>query len=462
MDISSIKNSLVVSTNDLVHAKYDMSLWQKRVFVYAIGKLEKGDNEFKPIRMNVIDIIKFYKSSGNVNTYKAVIEAPQLLDRAIEIPYVSEKGYLRYGFIRLLQKYTKPSDNQEENQYIEIYFNNDLKAHLLELKEKFLKYDITNVIELQSIYSFRMFEILKSYEFRRDIELNLDYLRDMLQIGNIYKAFKDFKKRIIDKAQEDLLKHCDIAFTYEEKKGQKGKKIESLVFHIRKNEAVQREDKKEAAYTPKEKEFTPFEVLDDKKKEKSREQEKPIIKESKDQKDTIDADKLVMELSPIVVSQFGVSLKVFMGLAETYTEGEIRQAIQVTQKTVQVGKVANIAGFFVEAVRGKYIDPKENKKQVEVEQKAKLVELNKVVEATEKKVINQKKAAYQHEMSIFTQLIEEDESLIQSLIDKIHLGTSGEYYKKDKSFEENLKHPLLQAVFLNILKEAKPQRFGSK
>lgn len=42
-----------------------------------------------------------------------------------------------------------------------------------------------------------------------------------------------------------------------------------------------------------------------------------------------------------------------MSLVELHTEGVMRQAIQVTQKTQQIGKVDNIAGFFVEAVRGK-------------------------------------------------------------------------------------------------------------
>jgi plasmid replication initiation protein len=464
MDIANIKNSLVVSTNDLVYAKYEMSLWQKRVFIYAIGKLEKTDTEFKPIRMNVVDIIKFYKGSDNAKAYRAIIEAPKYLDRAIEIPYVSEKGFLRYGFVRLLQRYTIPADNQNENQYIEIHFNNDLKPHLLELKEKFLKYDIRNVIELQSIYSFRMFEILKSYEFRKDIELEVDYLREILEIGTIYKAYKDFRIRIIDKAQEDLLKYCDIAFTYEEKKGVKGKKIESLMFHIRKNEAQQRDVKKENTYTPKEqspkeKEYTPFEIVENKEKNKNTEQEKSIITETKEPKENNGFEKLFMELSPIVVSQFGVSVKVFMGLTEAHTEGEIRQAIQVTQKTMQAGKIENIAGFFVEAVRGKYTDPKQKKKQVEVEKKAKLAETKRVEEVTEKQIKDQKQAVYEQEVKIFTQLIKEDASLAQILIDKVRSGMFATYYKTDKSFEENLIHPMLKGAFLNVAKEVRPKRF---
>jgi plasmid replication initiation protein len=527
MEITKIKNNLVVSSNDLVHAKYDLSLWQKRVFVYSISQLEKEDKDFEPIKMNVSDIIKFFKGSDGAKTYNAILEAPKNLDKTIEIPYVTEKGFLRYGFIKLLQKYTIPADDQEENQYIELCFNNDLRPHLLDLKEKFLKYDIRNVIELQSTYSFRMFEILKSYEYRKTIELDIDYLRKILEVTTKYKSYKDFRIYIIDKAQQDLKAYCDISFTYEERKAAKGKKIESLIFHIFTNEPQERDtkgtsnrmkkekstgqkasflfeepnefEKKEKSTVKKggslfkesvefekrekstvEKGFASFEAqsiftekekstakntvssLDTndgfEKKEKSTAQ----IKATKERKEAIEVEKLVMELSPIVVSQFGVSLKVFMGLAELHTEGEIRQAIQVTQKTQQLGKVVNIAGFFVEAVRGKYTDPKQKKMQAEVEQQTKRADIDRVEEAAKNKVKDDKKAIYAQEMSLFKQLIEEDKSLIDVLISKVNTGMLGTYYKSDLSFDENLKHPLLQAAFLSAVKEMLPQKFELK
>jgi hypothetical protein len=149
-----------------------------------------------------------------------------------------------------------------------------------------------------------------------------------------------------------------------------------------------------------------------------------------------------------------------MGLVETHTEGEIRQAIEVTQKAMEARKIENAAGFFVEALRGKYSDPKQKKKQIEGEQKAKLAEVKRVEAATEKQVKDQKQALYEQEIKIFTQLIEEDTSFIQTLIDKVRSGMFASYYKTDRTFEENLKHPLLKATFLNVAKEEKPQLFG--
>ena len=91
MDITKIKSNLVVSSNDLVHAKYDLSLWQKRVFVYAISQLEKDHTDFEPIKMDIKDIIKFFKASDGALAYNAIIEAPKSLDKTIEVPYITQK-----------------------------------------------------------------------------------------------------------------------------------------------------------------------------------------------------------------------------------------------------------------------------------------------------------------------------------------------------------------------------------
>ena len=446
MDSAKIKNNLVVNSNDLVHAKYDLSLWQKRVFVYAISQLEKERTTFEPIRMNIGDIIKFFKASDGTLAYTAIMEAPKSLDRTIEIPYITEKGYLRYGVIRLIQRYTIPADANKENQYIEIEFNDALKPHLLELKEKFLKYDISNVIELQSTYSFRMYEILKSHEYQKSVEFDIEYLRDVLEVHDIYKAYKDFKRRIINKAQEDLMKFCDIHFTYDEKKGVKGKKIQSLLFHIHKNDTANR-----TASNTK-----------NKHKKTDKEDEGRIVETVFVPSHSIiesDKEELIVELSPTVVVKFGVSLKVFMALAEAHTEGEIRQAIEVTQKTMATGKIDNVAGFFVEAVRGKYTDVKQKKKQIDIAQKAKIAEINRVEAGVEQQIKEQKQVIYEKELRIFTQLIAEDNGFIQALTDKVCSGMFGSYYKKDKTFEDNLNNPLLKATFLNVAKELKPERF---
>ena len=441
MDIVKIKNNLVVSSNDLVHAKYDLSLWQKRVFVYALSFLKKDSKSFEPIRMSVSDIIKFYKASDGTKTYNAIIEAPKSLDRTFEIPYRSEEGNLRYGFVRLLQDYTLPADNQENNQYIELCFNNSLKPHLLELKEKFLKYDIGNVTNLQSTYSFRLFEILKSNEYKKEVELDIEYLRDILEAKNIYKAYKDFKKRIIDKAQEDLHKFCDIGFTYKEKKGTYGKKIESLVFTIYKNQVGQQEKEK-----PRDKL-----IIHDVKKA-------PTNPQSETSESNI--DKLFLYFTPTVISDFGVTPSVFLKLLEKYTEGQVIQAIDVTKQEKAKGKVQNIAGFFVEALKNSYKNPKEVVKKKEIEKNIRLEAMKRAQEEDKNRAEDAKLKEGERKIMVVKRLISEDSSLIKSAIEEIQKGVFKTSYDPQKTIEQNLESNRFVGGMLVALDKLDPSIFN--
>jgi plasmid replication initiation protein len=448
MDIGKIKNNLVISSNDLVHAKYDLTLWQKRVFVYAISQLEKNKTHFEPIRMNIKDIIKFFKASDGALAYNAIIEAPKSLDRTIEVPYISEKGFLRYGFVKLVQQYTIPADDKSENQYIEIEFNDALRPHLLELKEKFLKYDISNVIELQSTYSFRMYEILKSHEFQKSIQFDIEYLRSVLEVKNIYKSYKDFKRRIIDKAQLDLSKYCDITFTYEEKKGTKGKKIEAILFRIFRNDGsntTAEKTKNKPSKAPNTEggvgELTIVPNV-------------PIETEK---------EKLILELSPIVVVKFGVSLKVFMTLMETHTEAAVRTAIQVTEKALQKSNISNVAGFFVEALRGQYQDNVEQKKQADTQKaadkKAQTQAAKQVEDNRQKAQEAYNRSESERKMGIIKRLIDADSELMYEATQQLKTGLIGRSYDHSKTLEQNIEFPMLAGALMNILQKLDPHIF---
>ena len=435
---TTIKTSLVVSSNDLVHAKYDLSLWQKRVFIYAISQLEKEDKEFKSIKIFVADIIKFFKASDGVKSYNAILDAPKNLDKTIEVPYTTSEGFLRYGYVKLLQKYTIPADGENANQYIEIQFNSELQPHLLELKEKFLKYDIRNIIELQSTYSFRMFEILKSYEYRKSIEFDLEKLKDILEVKNKYTQYNDFRKYVIDKSQRDLSKFCDITFDYEEIKALKGKRIASIRFHIKKNN-VQRSEPSVAV--PMDRSL--------------------IILEQNSSQHKPEDERLIVELSPIVVTQFGVNLKVFMNLVENHPELNIRQAIKVTENALKVGKITNAAGFFVEAVRGHYAEVEDKKKLLEVEKKAKIEAVKKTEQNEQQTKEQAKRAIGELKINKLKTLIGEKAVLIDLSLAEFQRGQFANYFDKTKSLLENMDSPAFAGAMMYIAEKLDPSVFDA-
>lgn len=162
-----------------------------------------------------------------------------------------------------------------------------------------------------------------------------------------------------------------------------------------------------------------------------------------------------MELSPIVVTKFGVSLKMFMTLVETFTEGDIRMAIQVTEKAIQSSKITNIGGFFVEALRGHYQDAVEQKKQMEIDKaqqrKAKSEELKRLELENVNRIKQESKMTYERQKAIFERLIEQDDTFGLELEETIKTDNMIKHlYDFNKDVYENMQKPMIAGGVIPI------------
>jgi plasmid replication initiation protein len=426
------KRGLVVSSNDIIHAKYSLSLWQKRVFLYFVSLIAKDAKEFEMQKVYISDLIKYFECEDSKAVYDIIASVPkQLFETSIELSYISEEGENRFGEVRLITKYTRPEEMKDDT-YIEFKFNNDLKQHLLELKNNFSKYDMQNIIPLQSIYAIRIFEILKSYQYQKTVTLEVEYLKGILEISDKYNLYTDFKRSVIDKAQKEIAENCDIAFRYEEKK--RGKKVIALIFTIYENKA--KREKEPRNRKTKTKESVQTSLF---KKVESNEQD----------------DLLYNEFSQVVVNDFGVSPVKLVELIKTYDPERIRKQIRIVQRKVKKGSLENIAGFFMEAVKHDYHDPEEAKEQKKKQrqQRAEQVQLLKLeiegidVEFEEKK--NDKIRALTNERpELTTEIIEsiKNEFVVKKRLEMLNITSSTiDDFRNDIILRGTVKNAIIQA-----------------
>lgn len=245
MDINNSTNlpekALVTKSNNLVEAHYHFSIWETRVFTKLVSLIHPGDEDFKKYRLQIKDLVSFFGVNDN-DAYAKIKAVPEnLLKKVVTIPYTEngEERFLKTGLI------AQASIPKKKAGYIELSFHPDLKPYLLQLKRTFLSYDIRNVLKISSVYSIRIYELLKQYEKIGYREFEIDTLKVMLGVSDKYKLYGHFKSRIILKAQEDLATFTDICFVFSEIK--KGRKVVALLFEINKNEQAKIEELPEAA-----------------------------------------------------------------------------------------------------------------------------------------------------------------------------------------------------------------------
>ena len=416
-------NHIAVQSNRFIEARYKESLtfWESFLITKMCSMISPDDVDFKPYKIYIKEVVEFMELTPSGHVYNYIMDAAKrLLDRKIVIGAVDEQGrteIIETHIVTSVRRLLEPQ--QDGNMYVTLTFLPELKPFLLQLHRDFTKLDMDIFKQLKTASSIRLYQIFKSHIGKNQykVRFDLEELKEILGVSEKYQQYAGFKMRVLDEAQQRLTEKTDIGFTYEEVKT--GKKVSALVFNTYNNR--QKEISKAIVATPE------------------------ISKSDKEQ------ENLILELTPIVVKKFAVSLKVFMSLVEKYTEGEVRKAVQVTEKAMQTGKVENTAGFFVEALRGAYQDSGEKKKKLEIlkntEKKAQQ-ELEKELDSQKQK---ESKTLFEKNKVIFEHLMAQDDTFWFELEQSIKTDKMiKNQYNYDKTVFENMQSPMIEGALMAI------------
>ena len=351
---------LVVKSNRLTEARYEFNIWETRVFTKMVTMINKEDDRFKKYKIEISELIEFFGGKSN-NDYERIREVPEsLMQKIISIPYIAEDGEERLFMTPLIVCATKPKNKsgKKVTSYIELTFHPDLKDHLLALKEKFLKYDIKNVLSISSAHSVRFYELLKQYEKIGYRTFEVEELKNILGIADKYPLYANFKQRILKQAQKDVKQFTDIEFTFEELK--RSKRIYALKFFIHKNKTSSKGVKKtsKASKTSKSQKGLHLSL---------------VVREGED-------SQVIQALVEV-----GVSFKKALALVAESGESAVMNELRYAKKELEVtSNVKNSAGFIIRMIeqqsyakaqavkQAKKLE--EKKRQAKIEQKKKQIE----------------------------------------------------------------------------------------
>lgn len=222
------KTKLVVRHNDLIEAKMDLSLVQMRIFLKTISMIGKDDIDFKIYTISISDLLKETNVKSQTWYSRLKDELEQLSKIHLHIP--TKTGYL---FTHLF------SSVEYKEGIIELSFDPKLKPYLLQVKGNFTKYELKNAMQMKSVYSIRMYELLRQYLTFGKRKFSVEYLREVLHLQDKYKNFNGFKERVLEKAKKDCEEYSDITFTY--KLIYLGRSVSDVVCFIKRKEVANKE-----------------------------------------------------------------------------------------------------------------------------------------------------------------------------------------------------------------------------
>jgi hypothetical protein len=167
--------------------------------------------------LNKLDKKLFTSKNKNRDLMKA---AEGLSKKQINLKTIDDDGQYGFDFISMFPRIKYNPNEDKDNMYVKI--QSEVYEEMVPI-ESFCLLDLKMVSEFNSGNTVRLYEIFKSYAFRKKITLTFDSLRKQLGFFNegVYQEWKYFNAQVLKPAVIDINHHkeCDIEVSYGKKKG---------------------------------------------------------------------------------------------------------------------------------------------------------------------------------------------------------------------------------------------------
>lgn len=243
IEISKKREYLVVKGNELIQKnRFELSLQEQKTVAFICSMIKPIEAVDKangvPFQLeyefNIRDYCKVcgidYDNGKNYADVKEVLK--HLRDRSMWLT-------LENGSETLVGWLAKVTTNKRSG-IAKIKLDEDLVPYLFDLGQKFTQYQLYNILAMKSAFSVRIYELLKSYAFQKSKTFDIDELKQLLMVNEVksYKDFSLFRKKVLEKAQEEINEVTDLSIHFEPIT--KGRKVVKVKFRIDQKNPIER------------------------------------------------------------------------------------------------------------------------------------------------------------------------------------------------------------------------------
>ncbi len=224
-----MENKIVCKSNVLIEASYRLTAQEQWIILFLTSLIKNNDEDFKEYSISVKDFstLAGISHKGEYQEIKEITR--KLIGRVFTIN--EPPGPLQVSWLSSARYI-------DGKGTVTLRFDPGLKPYLLQLKNRFTKYNLPIVMSLKSSFSIRIYELLKQYERIGHRDFSLPELRERLGIEmSEYPFYGNFKAKIILVAQRELKAKTDISFEFEEIKV--GRSVGKIRFYIKSKTASQ-------------------------------------------------------------------------------------------------------------------------------------------------------------------------------------------------------------------------------
>lgn len=225
-EIEEQRNYMVAKSNEIIRkARYDLNITELKVLAFMISKVKPEDKILQEYTFSIPDFCSVCgiadRSGRNYERIKDTLKG--MRDKSFWLTQEDGSetlvGWL--GKVRLEKKSSK----------VKIRLDDDLQKYIVGLYSNYTQYELFSTLPMTSSYSFRLYELLKSYQYKKEKysqTFKIDYLKERLAAP--YKNFKDFRIRALDFATREINLYTDLEISWQPIK--EGRRVVEVRFDI--------------------------------------------------------------------------------------------------------------------------------------------------------------------------------------------------------------------------------------
>ena len=252
-------NEILSRSNKLILSRYSATLVENKIMALSFKrvKLNKNGNPAVVFTTNELRKLTGVKGNGFYNQLK--MAAAGLMNKMV---YMEDEQAQSFSFINLIQK------AEYREGCFTVVFTNESKALLYDLKSNFTSMSIDTLFSFKTNHAYRLYEILKVHEYKigdsnkpveivyslSDLKLQLNCINtegkkvkielmqphpnyekivNDLDTEKKFESWYEFKRRVLDKAKEEINEKTELDIDYVPIRTGRGGKTTAVRFSLK-------------------------------------------------------------------------------------------------------------------------------------------------------------------------------------------------------------------------------------
>lgn len=226
LEIVKQRSYKVVKANEIIqNARYDLTLTELKVLAYIISHIKPDDKEFSEYVFSIPDFCKVcgfdYANGHNYERIKKALKT--MRDKSFWL--TKEDG--SETLIGWINKITVKRGSGK----VIVRLDEDMQKYLVSLYSNYTQYTLIYALPMQSRFSIRLYEILKSYQYKNNKFSKSFEITDLKsKLAAPYKNFKDFRHKVLEISTREINLYTDIEISWEPIK--EGRTVSEVCFNV--------------------------------------------------------------------------------------------------------------------------------------------------------------------------------------------------------------------------------------